>query len=268
MRTTVSLCVGAAALVLASALPSSAQRIAFERAYDVGATPTLDVSTIRGKIDVSVGDANRVVVRGTATVRWGLSVPSTAYELVKQVAANPPILHDGDTIRLRPPAGADEQRAMTVAYDVTVPRGTVVRTNSDSGATTVSGVDGRVSIHTQSAAIDVRDLGGETDVTTGSGEVQADGINGDSECRDPEQSHSGPRYARSRPSCSHPERRCRRKPSRTRGREHRHRLQRHRSDRRERSADRDLQQWPHSRQWRSGRAMAGDERFGQLRSGL
>ena len=117
--------------------------------------------------------------RGTATVRWGLSVPSTAYELVKQVAANPPILHDGDTIQLRPPAGADEQRAMTVAYEVTVPRGTVVRTSSDSGATTVSGVDGRVSIHTQSAAIAVRDLGGETDVTTGSGEVQADGINGD-----------------------------------------------------------------------------------------
>jgi DUF4097 and DUF4098 domain-containing protein YvlB len=178
MRTTASLCVCAAALVLASALPSSAQRIAFERAYEVGAAPTLDVSTIRGRIDVSVGDGSRVVVRGTATVRWGLSAPTTAYELVKQVAANPPIQQDGDTIRLRPPSGADEQRAMTVAYDVTVPRGTVVRTSSDSGATTVSGVDGRVSIRTHSAAIAVRDLGGETDVTTGSGEVQADGING------------------------------------------------------------------------------------------
>jgi DUF4097 and DUF4098 domain-containing protein YvlB len=178
MRISVSVCVSAAALVLVSAIPSSAQRVAFERVYDVSATPTLDVSTIRGKIDVSVGDANRVVVRGTATVRSGLSVPVTAYELAKQVAANPPIQQEGDIIRLRPPAGTDEQRAITVAYDVSVPRETVVRTISDSGATTVSGVAGRVSVRTQSAAIAVRDLGGETDVTTGSGEVQADGVNG------------------------------------------------------------------------------------------
>ncbi len=153
--------------------------MAFERSYDVGTTPTLDVSTIRGKINVSVGEADRLVVRGTATVRFGLSVPSTAYELVKQVAADPPIQQEGNTLRLRPPAGADQQRAMTVACDVSVPRGTIVRTNSDSGETTVVGVGGAVSVRTQSAAVRVQDLGGETDVTTGSGEVQADSITGD-----------------------------------------------------------------------------------------
>ena len=74
MRTSASVFVLAAALMLASALPVSAQRVAFERSFTVGASPTLDVSTIRGKIDVSVGDAERVIVRGTATARWGLSV--------------------------------------------------------------------------------------------------------------------------------------------------------------------------------------------------
>jgi DUF4097 and DUF4098 domain-containing protein YvlB len=109
----------------------------------------------------------------------GLSVPTTAYELAKQVGADPPIQQDGNTIRLRPPARADELRSLTVAYDVTVPHGTVVTTRSDSGATTVSGVAGHVSIRTQSAAIDVRGLGGEADVTTASGEVHADGVEGD-----------------------------------------------------------------------------------------
>jgi hypothetical protein len=174
-----SVCVLAAGLLLASAVPASAQRVAFERTYQVGASPTLDVSTIRGKIDVSVGDADRMIVRGTATVRLGLSLPANAYELVKRVAADPPIQQEGATLRLRPPSGADEQRAMTVAYDVRVPRGTVVKTNSDSGATTVSGITGPVSVRTQSAAISIRDLGGDSDVTTGSGAVEADGMAGD-----------------------------------------------------------------------------------------
>ena len=97
----------ATALLLASALPASAQRVAFERSYTVGATPTLDVSTIRGKIDVSVGTADRIAVRGTATVRVGLSSPTDAYELVKRVAANPPIEQEGSTLRLRPPAAPE-----------------------------------------------------------------------------------------------------------------------------------------------------------------
>jgi putative adhesin len=168
----------AVALTLVTAVPSFAQRVAFERSYTVGATPTLDVTTIRGKIDVSVGAADRIVIRGTATVRLGLSSPTEAYELVKKVAAAPPIQQEGDTLRLRPPSSPEEQRAMTVAYDVTVPRGTIVRSNSDSGETTIAGVSGRVTIRTESAAISVRDLGGETEVTTQSGAVDADSVAG------------------------------------------------------------------------------------------
>ena len=178
MRINHTATVVAAASFLALALPASAQRVEFERSYTVGASPTIDVTTIRGKIEVSVGTADRIAVRGSATVRWGLSSPAEAYELVKKVAANPPIQQEGDTITLRPPSAPEEQRAMTVAYEVTVPRGTVVRTNSDSGETTIAGVSGRVSIRTESAAISVRDLGGDTDVTTQSGAVNADSVAG------------------------------------------------------------------------------------------
>jgi DUF4097 and DUF4098 domain-containing protein YvlB len=178
MRSSARISVLAAAFGLAAAVPSFAQRVAFERSYTVGAAPTLDVYTIRGKIDVSVGTTDRIVVRGTATVRLGLSSPTEAYELVKKVAANPPIQQEGDTLRLRPPSSPEEQRAMTVAYDVTVPRGTVVRSHSDSGETTIAGVAGRVSIRTESAAISVRDLGGDAEVTTQSGAVNADSVGG------------------------------------------------------------------------------------------
>jgi hypothetical protein len=178
MRISIPVIAIAATSLLAAANPSSAQRVAFERTYTVGATPTLDVSTIRGKIDVAAGEADRIVVRGTATVRIGVSVPGNAYEMAKRVAADPPIQQDGATIRLRPPTDPDEQRALTVAYDVTVPRGTTVRASSDSGATTISGVAGQVTARTQSAAIDVRDLGADAEVTTGSGAVRADSVAG------------------------------------------------------------------------------------------
>jgi hypothetical protein len=168
----------AAASLLTFALPASAQRVSFERSYMVGAAPSLDVTTIRGKIDVSVGDADRIVVRGTATVRLGLSSPSDAYELVKKVAANPPIQHEGDTVRLRPPSEPEEQRAMTVAYDVLVPRATIVRSSSDSGETTIAGVTGTVTVQTESASISVRDLGGNAEVRTQSGAVDADSVAG------------------------------------------------------------------------------------------
>lgn len=178
MRIYSSPAVLATVLLLAFALPVSAQRVAFERSYTVGATPTLDVTTIRGKIDVSVGTADRIEVRGTATVRVGLSLPADAYELVKRVAANPPIQQDGETVRLRPPSAPEEQRAMTVAYTVTVPRGTIVNANSDSGETAIAGVAGRVSIRTESASISVRDVGSDADVTTQSGAVDADSVAG------------------------------------------------------------------------------------------
>ena len=105
MRISLSVCVFSAGTLLAAASPSAAQRIAFERSYTVGQAPTLDVSTIRGKIDISVGEPDRVVVRGTTTVRVGLTSPPTAYELAKKVAANPPIQQEVDLIRLRPPLG-------------------------------------------------------------------------------------------------------------------------------------------------------------------
>src|SRR5262245_48307199 len=122
-------------LVLAGAAsPAAAQRVPFERTYQVGANAVLDVSTVSGKIEVTGGETVRVTVAGTATVRVGWNVPANALDIARRVAANPPVEQDGGTLRLRPPASDEEQRAITIAYQVTVPRGTTVKTQSDSGA--------------------------------------------------------------------------------------------------------------------------------------
>ena len=169
-----------ATVALGSTLPAPAlaQRFAFERSFDVTGPATLDVSTIRGKIDVTVGDAGKIVVSGAATVRIGLMTPARAEELARKVAADPPVVRDRTTIRLRPPSGAEEQRAMTVNYTVRVPPDTEATSESNSGATTIEGVSGRVAVRTGSSAVTLTKLGGAAEVTTGSGAVTAGGVAG------------------------------------------------------------------------------------------
>lgn len=171
---------GSAVLVWAivPAAPAAAQRLSFERTFDTAGAVTLDVSTIRGKIDVLAGDGNRVVVSGTVTVRVGLTAPADALAIAQRIAKAPPIARDQATIQLRPPADSDAQRAVTVAYQVRVPAASSVRTTSDSGETNVTGISGPVVVQTQSAAIGLASLGGTASVTTGSGMVRIDGVEG------------------------------------------------------------------------------------------
>ena len=158
------------------ASPALAQRFPFERSFDVTGPSALDVSTIRGKIEITAGEPGRIVVVGTATVRVDWNVPANAADLARKVADNPPIQREGQRLRLRPPSDAAEQRAVTVSYQVRVPPETDVATVSESGATTVRGVSGSVVIRTQSAAIEVMQLKGTAVVTTGSGAVTAEDV--------------------------------------------------------------------------------------------
>jgi hypothetical protein len=157
---------------------ATAQRLSFERTFDVSGPVDLDVTTMRGKIDVRAGEPGRVVVSGTVTVRVGWGVPPNALSLARNVAGAPPVELDMNTIRLRPPADAVEQRAVTVAYRVRVPPSTTVRSTTDSGSTTVQDVFGAVVVATQSSSIVLSALGGAATVTTGSGEVRVNGVRG------------------------------------------------------------------------------------------
>jgi hypothetical protein len=177
MRTR-SLVVGVQFLAaLSIAVPAAAQRFAFERTYDVSAAPVVDVSTTRGKINIRVGEPGRIVVSGAATVRLGLIGPSNAVDLARKVAANPPIEQNGDRLRLRSPGGPDENRAMTVNYEMRVPPDTRVVAVSDSGAIDVRDLAGHVEVRTQSSAISLMSLA-SADVQTGSGAVRLDGASG------------------------------------------------------------------------------------------
>ena len=162
----------------ALATPAQAQRMPFARSIDTLALPLLDVETERGRIEVIAGEPGRVAIEGDVTVRIGLDVPADAVAIAKAVAEHPPIAQEGITIRLRPPSDDAARRAVTVSYRVTVPRGTRVVARSGSGATSIGGVSGEVSVTTGSAAIDLRDLGSDVKAASGSGAITMDGVRG------------------------------------------------------------------------------------------
>lgn len=170
----------ALALVTAvcTASPALAQRLPFEQRFDVQQLAMLDVSTVRGKIDIEAGAPGQVVVAGTVTVRIGWDVPADAVAIARRIANRPPIERAGHTFRLRPPMDATERRAVTIAYQVRVPPDTTVLAVSESGATTVRGVSAPVTVRTRSATIELTDLGATAGVTTGSGAVTIDNVGG------------------------------------------------------------------------------------------
>lgn len=170
--------VALAALLCGVPTPAWAQRVEFERTFQVAAPATVDVSTVRGTITVTTARDATVTVRGVATVRFIRSSVEDGERLARQLAANPPVVREGSTIRLRPPAEAVQARALTVSYEVTVPPGTHVVASSDSGAIRVEDVTGPVTVTTQSGAIALRRLGAETTVTSGSGAVDVAGVGG------------------------------------------------------------------------------------------
>jgi hypothetical protein len=167
-----------AVAILLTASPAMAQRFTFERSFEKPLPAVVDVVTERGAIEVRVGRADRVVVTGTVTVRLAVSTPPNAIDLAKAIAASPPVQREQSTLRLRPPAGDAERRAVTVSYVVEVPPGTNVTTRTDSGATTVTGVGGAIAVTTESAAINLAQLAGTVIVTTGSGAIEATQVSG------------------------------------------------------------------------------------------
>ncbi len=163
---------------LAFAAPALAQRVTFTRTFDVGAAPALEVTTGRGKIAVRTGAPGRIVVNGLVTVRVGVDVPSDAVQIAQRIAAAPPVHHDGDRVVLATPTESRERRAVTVSYEVEVPPASRVTTTSESGETAIAGVQGPLSVKTQSASVTVQRTAGHATIETGSGAVTLDGMSG------------------------------------------------------------------------------------------
>lgn len=162
----------AALLALVPAV-AAAQPLTFERSLTVGASSSLDVASDSGNITVRAGSGTTMVIKGTVTVRSGWGAPANAAELARQVVASPPVTQTGDAVRVGRISDETMRKAVSVAYDITVPAGTLVEASSGSGSVSVSGVGRDVKASSGSGDITVAAIGGPVTLRTGSGSIAA-----------------------------------------------------------------------------------------------
>ena len=188
-----------AALLLAAngTLARTAAEGSFDRTLKVTGEVDLSVSTGSGQITVRKGGAGAVSIHGTirASSGWHLS-DSEIESRVRTIEQNPPIVQEGNTIRIGHVNDSELLRNISISYEIVAPEETRLRSETGSGGTTIEGIRGpieaatgsgsmsienaaaEVSATTGSGSIDLRNVKGNVHATTGSGHISGSGISG------------------------------------------------------------------------------------------
>ena len=165
------------AAILGATTTAAAQTYTFERTFPAGSVARLEISTHRGHITVTASDDGETVVSANVTVRTGFNMPLNGGQIASGVAAHPPIQSRGLSVQIGPPSDPLADRAVTIDYDIKVPPPTTIVAVTDSGAVTIKGLAGAVSVHTQSGTIDATpaaSLAATLDATSASGAIDVD----------------------------------------------------------------------------------------------
>jgi DUF4097 and DUF4098 domain-containing protein YvlB len=151
----------------------------FDKTLKVSGAVNLTVDTGSGTISVRPGDGSSVHVVGRIRVHegWGIS-DASAKDKVRKLEANPPIVQDGNTIRIGEIHDEELRRNVSISYEVVTPAETQLHSSTGSGSQMVEGVRGPVEATTGSGSINVSKIGNEVRAGTGSGTITLEDIKG------------------------------------------------------------------------------------------
>jgi len=169
-------------LAALAALPLNAATTGhFERTLQVNGAVELEVSSGSGNINVHQGGAGSVSVtakiHSNNSTSW-LFGSGNVEERIHKIEQNPPIVQQGNTIRIGRFEDRDLTRNISIDYDVTVPPQTRLTSNTGSGDQTISGLQLPMTAKTGSGNITVERVSAETRVNSGSGDLKIDSIKG------------------------------------------------------------------------------------------
>jgi hypothetical protein len=150
----------------------------FERKLSVTGPVDLDVQTGSGHIEVRAGESTAILIRGTIRVNNERFGSREAGQRVRAIESNPPIQQNGNIIRIGHMEDPELRRGVSIAYELTVPAETKLRSNTGSGSITVDGIRGPVSAETGSGSVTVSKVSDEVRAHTGSGRMEMDEIQG------------------------------------------------------------------------------------------
>jgi hypothetical protein len=169
-------------LAALAALPLNAATTGhFERTLQVSGAVELDVYSGSGNINVHQGGGGSVSVtakiHSNNSTSW-LFGSGNVEERIHKIEQNPPIVQQGNTIRIGRFEDRDLTRNISIDYDITVPPQTRLTSNTGSGDQTISGLQLPMTAKTGSGNITVERVSAETRVSSGSGDLKIDSLKG------------------------------------------------------------------------------------------
>ena len=150
----------------------------FHQSLPVDEPILLDVSTGSGKVEIRVGDSNRVDITGKITVRRSKFLglfernDGDSEDLVQRFEDDPPVMLDDGRLKVGHIKDRAYQRNVSISYEIVVPANTKVKSHTGSGSQLIVGVAGPVEVGTGSGKITLTDIGGAVDASSGSGNVR------------------------------------------------------------------------------------------------
>jgi hypothetical protein len=195
---TIKVLAGTAATLALAAATAFAADGNFDRTLNVSGSPNVSVSTGSGYIHLNPGSSNQIHI--TAHLRsshgW-MSGGNDVDSRIQQIINNPPIVQNGDEITIGERHNNDLYRNISIDYDITLPKTSVInaatgsgdvqiqdvganiKAQSGSGSVRANGIQGPATLGTGSGDIELQQTGpGDVKAETGSGSIRLNGLSG------------------------------------------------------------------------------------------
>jgi len=149
----------------------------FDRTLTVTGPVTLSATSGSGGIDVNTGQDGSLhvvgVIRGNS---WNPGASAEEIDrAVRAIEATPPIVEQGNEIRIGELEDERISRLVSISFTITVPRETAVTTKTGSGSQTIAALAGPVTTTSGSGSIAVGRIEDAVQVRTGSGSIKVEG---------------------------------------------------------------------------------------------
>jgi hypothetical protein len=147
----------------------------FERTLNVSAQPDLYVSTGSGDIHVHPGSDSAIHIVGHVHAGgWGVFASGDVNERIQRIVANPPIVQDGNTVRVGQTNDHELYNNISIDYEITAPASVALNLHSGSGGIELDRLGRYLSASSGSGDIRAHGVHGAAELSTGSGSIELD----------------------------------------------------------------------------------------------
>lgn len=151
----------------------------FDRTLKVTGAVEMEVATGAGSISLRTGDTSTVQIHAKIRVNTDWRVDRMeAEEKVRRLESHPPIVQDGNTIRIGRIDDEELRRNVSISYEIVTPVETRLRSETGSGSQTIEGIRGPLDASTGSGSLKISSIGAAVNASTGSGSIELNGVQG------------------------------------------------------------------------------------------